>query len=65
MRKTVEYCVEYKIKGEPCYRKSFNGFRDKSQAIKCAENSIRDQIIAVRVVEQTRRVIEVFNSTKI
>ena len=64
MSKTTEYCLEYKIEGEPFYRKSFNGFKDKTLAMTSAENGIRDKIVAIRVVEQTRKVIKVFNATQ-
>ena len=60
MGEMIKYCIEYKVKGEFQYRKSFHGFTDREHAIERASKSIRDQIEKVRVVKQTRRVIKVF-----
>ena len=59
--KIIEYCIEYKLEGESFYRKFFYGLKDKAMTIEFAQNAIRDKIIGVRVVEQTRKVIKVFH----
>jgi len=60
MRKTTEYCVEFKVHGENFYRYSYHGFKDEAQALYQAAHSIREGIVSARVVEQTRRVVKVF-----
>ena len=65
MRESVEYCIEYKVRGETYYRKSFHGLKNKELALKTALNSSKNlsmgEIKKIRVVEQKRKIIRVFS----
>jgi len=62
--KTVEYCIEHKLKDEPFYQKSFSGFKDRLLALKLADSYSKESretfIERTRVVKQERRTIKVF-----
>lgn len=66
MNKTVDYCIEHKVKGEVYYRKTFIGFKDKELALKLAKASAEankgTKILKTRVVRQERKVIKVINT---
>ena len=61
---TIEYIIEHKLKDEPFYRKSFNGFKNKDLALKIAESNVgmsKDTMIQrVRIIRQERKTIKVF-----
>jgi len=56
----IEYIIEFKLRGEPFYRKTFSGHKDKTWALKQAKHAIVGEIEKARVVEQTRKIIKVF-----
>jgi hypothetical protein len=54
----VVYCIESRRRDERCFRRSYDGVKDKKLAMTMAENAAED--LHVRVIEQRRTVIKVF-----